>query len=499
MVSFQCSFNGANLCLNNGTCTLLQYEVTTPVSDTNLTTTTTITFNEYGCACPVNGGNQFDFVFYHFPSCTLPNDAYLAFLIYYSIVAFILIFFLVREFWTISHGKTRQIAISNVLDLILTWCQIISCYFQNGAFEGNAVFACLSFACTFYMGGKLSISFMETLHAVRRVPIGKFREALKICTILACVSSLICGLAMIGTCRGSNRSYNLAAWFMETSLIFWVVAFCSVIAYYTNLLLGNISHASTLRGTTTENKRAIVELIRKVKIIRNCAIYNAFLISVIGIPKSLAFLIIGSIPYQWIFGYAFLYQGLIVMSIGVLLFVRHTQTKKQRKGKSGKYGGGGKPGQMGENGENDDKNQSSSPAEDSAYEGGAMGPMKTKRKEDGMHTDGRYGRTWLFRGSSLMTKQGGLERTKMTHDQEIIMPNGTTTTGGITANNRAAGSGGNKINNANNLINNGNGGVLAPPGGSPRPMMKTNLAPVIDEKSPPYSSAVIANVSSPDY
>ena len=398
MVSFQCSFGSTDLCLDNATCVPLTRQIDGP----NGTTLTQFT-GEVGCQCP--GSFQHDFVFYHFPSCTLPPNAYLGYFIYYTIACVILIFLLTREFWTISHGKTKMIAIANVCDLILTWCQGASVYFQNGAFEGNAVFASLAFAVTFYMGGRLSISFMETLHAVRRVRVTRFREVLKACTVFACITSFATGMVMVGTCRSSNASYNTAAWVMEFQLILWSVLFCSIIAYYTSHLLGNIEHASTLRGTNNESKRAIKELIRKVTFIRNASLYNAIFISLIGFPKAIAFLILGSVPYQWVFGYFFLYQGLIVTSCGVLMFVRHTNRKRKGDKKRERVGG--------------DRDDNSSPAgEDTNAPQDGTNTNRQKRKEHYLHTNGKNGRTWLFRGSSLMTKQGNKDITKMTYDPQ---------------------------------------------------------------------------------
>jgi len=386
MVDFRCNIGTADLCVINGTCIELTKNVV--VNGTS----TIVSLNEYGCHC--FGSLSADNVFFHFPSCTLPANAYSGFWIYYSIVLIVLVAWLMKEFWTISHRKTRTIVIADVLCLVLTWCQVACCYLQNGAYEGNAVFAVLSFSVTFFLGGRLSISFMETLYAVRRMPMHRFIAALQVCTALACISAVVCGFAMVGTCRGSNASYNIAAWLMEVMLVGWAVVFCAVIFYYANLLLGNVEHASTLRGATNDAKAVIHDLVRKVRALRNAALYNAILLLLVGFPKAVAFLVLGSIPFQWLFGYAFLYQGLIILSCGILVFVRHTKSRKPVVNEE--------------------------LALDVSFAAGASEFANGEHGKDAAAlAAGRNGRTWLFRGSSLMiTKQGGKEITKQTNDQD---------------------------------------------------------------------------------
>jgi len=388
MVDFRCSFNGIDLCLNGGVC------ATDPASNLTLDP------QELVCDCPQ--GWAHDDVFYHFPSCSLPNPTYLAFLIYFSIVVFTLVVFITREFWTITHRKTRSIAFMNIVILTLSWGQTMCCYFQNGAFEGSAVLSSLTFSLTLYMGGKLSVSFMETYFAVKRIPVTKAREALRIASTFAAFVSFALCMAMLATCRGPNGVYNLIVWSNEHWVMLWSAIFCLLVAYYTHLLLRSITQASTLQGASMENRRAVRELVTKIKIIRNASAYNFVALLVLGTPKAIVFLVWGSVPYQWVFGFIILYHGLIVISIGILMFVRHTKSAHRRNPKPNDLPAANNSSRL----VNTDPD--------------GVGRFDTKRhKEHGLHRDGKNGRTWLFRGSSLLTKQGQKDMTKMTHDQQV--------------------------------------------------------------------------------
>ena len=394
MVDFQCSYHGIDLCLNqNATCKIWNW------IEINNGTAVNRTFDEFGCVCPPGVGA--DNFFFHFENCSLPDRLYLIVLVYFSAIAFVITSLLVREFWNISHNKTRIIAISNATALVFTWCMTMALYFQNGLYEAGALFATLGSFTTLYMAGKLSTAFMETHYAVRRIPPNKLRSVFRILTIISCVMSLVLGIPLIAISRGPNSKFNLVAWFFEINLMVWSALFCIIISYHTSILLVHIRNASTLKGMGNDSRKAIFELITKVTSIRNTTMLNT-IITFLIIPKTCIFFIFGSVPYQWVWGVVVNLHGLILSAIVILAFVK--PTKKQGKEKEEIENHSSAPETSQQKGEEDDLN-----------------PIlkSSKRKMREMHTTKNGQRNFLFRGSSLMTKQfNNADFTKMTYDRK---------------------------------------------------------------------------------
>jgi len=286
MASFACQTpGGADLCLNGGNCTYIE--------DIGL-----------ACSCPANW--QHDFTWFHQYNCTLPENYYLWFLIVMSVLTAI---FEVNAFLAIrsvANKEVRCLLLFWPFNLFNNWLIVFTTYLESGFKSG---------ACTVYLLSViLSVANMEYTFVksiVRPVlavmsPTSRIRKRVYFYHLLPMLINcsgvvvLVCCLIAYGY-DSNPRNFNITAcalmfWFLTTVLIHYITS-----RPISKQLYALLNMAGTHNPTIMKYKVNAEEIRRS---------WNKMLIMIsIGqIPIGTVYLILGSIPYYWVYNSMFLMQ-----------------------------------------------------------------------------------------------------------------------------------------------------------------------------------------------
>ena len=321
--AFRCAspFTLANLCFNNGTCTILP------------------STQQERCICPAPF--ESDMLYFHFDNCVTVSGArtsWLSFFAPFTFIFLLILIVLLRE-GTRLKKREKSLAMYTILAWIATWFFVMSTYVQDGCYEACAFFTSLAFILDYVMLYQAIIVIMEPFyvgsHLQRKTPKRMFKHM----TSVFCIGAGIAGVFMLVHTRDENRTiFNLAT--LGQCIVLWLAGmfFCASITVFAQALERRIVQvmqttktmhkAGSFSSTVSQPQADVVaSLLPRLRALRlgSLAVGVPFLFLLIPFP--VAFYFLGSIPYYFVISILHFVSNVLVVS-GIAGFLWKSNRKR---------------------------------------------------------------------------------------------------------------------------------------------------------------------------
>jgi hypothetical protein len=252
------------------------------------------------CVCPEGYGH--DFLLFHSPNCVVPNGSTEIATGIFSLLWLVVLVWLLRRVSQLE--KKRAIWLAKAL--LLYHCSLELCVaglaVQDGAYEMSIIGLCL-FLCSTTVLMKLVISQMfEFVRIVLDAHIRRMERVLNFTLGFDFMLILVLGILCIWWCRG-EKLWKFDA--VLTTLIaghYIIVSMFSLTALkYTNEFIHVLEECRKRTDTATFSSERYAKLTSRVKHMKNRWLFGSIFLSLASLFYVVLRLILGSIPFLWVF------------------------------------------------------------------------------------------------------------------------------------------------------------------------------------------------------
>lgn len=305
--AFSCTYMIENdLCFNGGNCSVN----TDPNGGV-----------EEFCICP--DGYTHDLDWMHFPNCAKPINSTRDFLIFYSCINGLLVFYyIVAVHCRLKAGAAKRIGTLTFCNIVLNVAVLFGIYFQGGFFEVACILAPLTLGVSANALNDLIVVSLKPVYTIKRKSFDNFERRLRIWTRICAVSQLIIMICLLVTLR--THAFNFVSFVFSATLYVGGAGYFYILFRSASLLskLVNINDEVPIA-----QKYHWKELGRRLVFVQYVTTSFFFGCWVLIFTHPLVIWYFGSFPYLFICAYFVLLLG-FGGCLGIIIFIRPTVSGK---------------------------------------------------------------------------------------------------------------------------------------------------------------------------
>jgi hypothetical protein len=320
---------GNDLCFNNGSCIVdlvfSTENVTLQIGERTL------------CTC--SEGFEHDFDWFHNKNCAKPINSTRNFMIFYAFQQLLVIMFYCVRIHSRLRTTAKRLGILSFWTAFGEMGMVVAIYFQEGCFEGCAIWSALFFSYCAFLTQQFVLSALEPIYSLQKRPMRRFSVFLTAWNVLISLSCFGSAVAMVVTGRDDSQivGYNYAACGLATSFyiaglvdnlaMFWAAEKLHSKLLEMEHILGRtlVQDASEPQSITTA--RGYQTFKRKLRLLQLNAMgiivpYTIFVFMAPIVP-----FVFGSFPFFWVILYCIMVFSAMFFTVSLLYFVKPTSGK----------------------------------------------------------------------------------------------------------------------------------------------------------------------------